>query len=115
MASLSIPAAQLRELETLSGLPPGEDALREAASTLVRLARDPIFLDAHVLPLLDEAREVGEWYAARCWEDGSHSLQVFVWPPESRTQVHDYASWEVFCCVVGSVFGSTARKVGPIR
>jgi predicted metal-dependent enzyme (double-stranded beta helix superfamily) len=40
-----------------------------------------------------------------CWEggDGSYSLQVLVWPLESRTQVHDHTSWGVFCCVVGAV------------
>ena len=40
-----------------------------------------------------------------CWEggDGSYSLQVLVWPLESRTQVHDHTSWGVFCCVVGTV------------
>jgi hypothetical protein len=60
---------------------------------------------AHVLALLDEAGDVGEWYVARCWEgmDGSYSLQVFVWPPETRTQVHDHTSWGVFCCVVGAL------------
>jgi predicted metal-dependent enzyme (double-stranded beta helix superfamily) len=40
-----------------------------------------------------------------CWEggDGSYSLQVLVWPLESRTQVHDHISWGVFCCVVRTV------------
>ena len=60
MVSPSMPATQLRELETLSGLPTEEHTLREAASSLIRLARDPAFLDAHVLPLLDEAGDVGE-------------------------------------------------------
>jgi len=104
MASLSIPVAQLGELETLSGLPP-EDALREAASILVCLARDAVFLDAHVCPLLEEARKIEKWYVACCWEgkDGSYSLQVFVWPPKTRTQIHDHTSWGAYCCVVGSV------------
>ena len=105
MASPSIPASLSRELETLSGLLPEEYALREAASGLVGLARDPAFLDAHVLPLLVEASDAGEWYVARCWEggEGSYSLQVFVWPPDTRTQVHDHTSWGVFCCVVGTL------------
>jgi predicted metal-dependent enzyme (double-stranded beta helix superfamily) len=36
-------------------------------------------------------------------EDGSFSLQVFVWPPGSATRVHDHSSWGVYCCAVGSV------------
>ena len=105
MSSPSIPATRLRELETLSGLPPEEHALREAASGLIGLARDPAFVEAHVLPLLAEARDAGDWYVALCWEgrEGACSLQVFLWPPESRTQVHDHASWGVFCTVVGTV------------
>ena len=105
MASPSISATRLRELETLSGLPPEEHVLQEAAWSLIGLARDPTFLDTHVLPLLDEARNVREWYVAHCWEggEGSYSLQIFVWPPETRTQVHDHTSWGVFCCVVGTV------------
>ena len=97
MSSPSIPA--------LSGLPPEEYALREAASGLIGLARDPAFVEAYILPLLAEARDAGDWYVARCWEgrEGSYSLQVFVWPAESRTQVHDHTSWGVFCAVVGAV------------
>jgi steroid delta-isomerase-like uncharacterized protein len=97
MSSPSIPA--------LSGLPPEEYTPREAASGLIGLARDPAFVEAHILPLLAEARDAGDWYVARCWEsrEGSYSLQVFVWPPESRTQVHDHTSWGVFCSVVGTV------------
>src|SRR5215207_8742719 len=112
MASLSIPVAQLGELETLSGLPP-EDALREAASILVCLARDAVFLDAHVCPLLEEARKIEKWYVACCWEgkDGSYSLQVFVWPPKTRTQIHDHTSWGAYCCVVGSVLEERCERL----
>ncbi len=104
MATVSLPAAEMSELEALSELP-SELALREAAPILVRLRRDPVFLDAHILPLLAEAREAEEWYVARhCGgQDGLYSLQVFVWPPGSRTQIHDHTSWGVYCCAVGSV------------
>ena len=49
MSSPSIPA--------LSGLPPEEHPLREAASGLIGVARDPAFVEAHILPLLAEARD----------------------------------------------------------
>jgi hypothetical protein len=41
-----------------------ELALREAVPVLSRLARDPSFLDSHVLPLLEEAGRAGDWYVA---------------------------------------------------
>jgi predicted metal-dependent enzyme (double-stranded beta helix superfamily) len=71
----------------------------------VCLADNPTFLNAHVLPLLQEAREAENWYVAYSCngQDDSYSLQVFVWPPRSRTQIHDHTSWGVYCCVVGSV------------
>jgi predicted metal-dependent enzyme (double-stranded beta helix superfamily) len=85
-------------------LPP-ELALREAILTLSRLVSDPNFLDARVLPLVEDAGRATVWYVAyrHDSEDGSYSLQVFVWPPGSRTRVHDHSSWGAFCCVVGSV------------
>src|SRR5215216_957048 len=83
------------------------DYLLSVCSSLVvfRLARDPIFLDAHVFPLLEEAGEAYEWYVARCCEgkDGSYSLQVFVWLPKTRTQIHDHTTWGAYCCLGGSV------------
>ncbi len=36
-------------------------------------------------------------------EDGSYSLQIFVWPPGTRTRIHDHTSWGAYCCAVGSV------------
>lgn len=36
-------------------------------------------------------------------ENGSFSLQVFVWPPGTGTRVHDHSSWRAYCCAVGSV------------
>ena len=92
------------ELEKLSNLPT-ELALQRAAPFLAHLVRDPVFLVPYVLPLLQEARTVRDWYVAHTYEgqDGSYSLQVFVWPPGSRTQIHDHTSWGAYCCVVGSV------------
>ena len=85
-------------------LPP-ELALREAIPVLSRLVRDPGFLESRVLPLLEEAGRAREWYVAYRHDDpdSSYSLQIFVWPPGSRTQIHDHSSWGAFCCVVGSV------------
>jgi predicted metal-dependent enzyme (double-stranded beta helix superfamily) len=104
VAIVSLPSAEESRLETLAALSP-EPALREAVPLLVRLASDPAFLDAHVLPLLEEAREAEDWYVAHSCEgqDDSYSLQVFVWPPQTRTQIHDHTCWGAYCCVVGSV------------
>jgi len=62
-------------------------------------------LDECVHFLHGEAEGAEDWYVAhtREGEEGSCSLQVFVWPPESRTQVHDYTFWGVFRCVVGTI------------
>ena len=94
MAIVSLPSAEESQLEALAGLPP-DLALREAVPLLIRLASNPAFLDAHVLPLLQEAREAEDWYVAHSCEgqNDSYSLQVFVWPPGTRTQIHDHTSW----------------------
>jgi predicted metal-dependent enzyme (double-stranded beta helix superfamily) len=104
MATIALPSVEESQLEALAALPL-EFALREAVPLLARLAYDPAFLDAHVLPLLEEAREAENWYVAHSCEDqdGSYSLQVFVWPPGTRTKIHDHTSWGAYCCVVGSV------------
>ena len=75
MAIVSLPSVEESRLETLAGLSP-EPVLREAVPLLIRLASDPTFLDAHVLPLLEEAREAEDWYVAHSCEgqDDSYSL-----------------------------------------
>lgn len=82
-----------------------ESALKEAIPLLSRLVRDPDFLDSHILPFLEEAGKAEHWYVAYRRDDPEHdySLQVFVWPPGTGTQIHDHSSWGAFCCVVGSV------------
>jgi predicted metal-dependent enzyme (double-stranded beta helix superfamily) len=92
------------ELEKLSNLPT-ELALQRAAPFLAQLVRDPAFQVPYVLPLLQEARTIQDWYVAHTYDgqDGSYSLQVFVWPPGTRTQIHDHTCWGAYCCVVGSV------------
>lgn len=104
MTTISLPSAQESQLAALAALPL-EAALREAVPSLVRLSDNPAFLNAHVLPLLQEASEVKDWYVAHSCngQDDSYSLQVFFWPPGSRTQIHDHTSWGAYCCVVGSV------------
>ena len=104
MTTTTLPAPDTSKLEKLSTLPT-EVALQEAVPFLAHLVKDPTFLDAHVLPLLQEARRVEEWYVAHRYDaqDGSYSLQVFVWPPRTRTQIHDHTSWGAYCCAVGSV------------
>jgi predicted metal-dependent enzyme (double-stranded beta helix superfamily) len=100
----TLPAPVTSELENLSDLPT-EAALRRAVPFLASLVKDPAFLDVYVLPLLEEAKGTEEWYVAhRCdAQDGSYSLQIFVWPPGTKTQIHDHSSWGAYRCVVGSV------------
>ncbi len=93
------------QLQKISGLPT-ELALRQAASFLAHLVKDPHFVDSLMHPLLKEARSSGDyWYVAHRQdaEDGSYSLQVFVWPPGTATKVHDHSSWGAYCCAIGSV------------
>ena len=98
--------ADMSEPHKLSELSP-DPTLQEAVPVLARLVREPGFLDSYILPLVEQAERAEEdWYVAHCCEDedGSYSLQIFVWPPGSKTQVHDHSSWGAFCCVVGSLW-----------
>jgi predicted metal-dependent enzyme (double-stranded beta helix superfamily) len=72
-----------------------EMALRGAARFLVRLVEDPAFLENEILPVLRDAQGAKEWYVARRYaaEDGSYSLQIFAWPPGTKTKIHDHSSW----------------------
>jgi predicted metal-dependent enzyme (double-stranded beta helix superfamily) len=80
-----------------------EVALWEAIPLLSSLMNDAAFLGSQVLPLVEETAE--DWYVAHRHDspDGSYSLQIFVWPPGSRTRIHDHSSWGGFFCAVGSV------------
>ena len=101
----TLSAPDTDNLEELSRLPT-ESALRGAAPFLAHLVKNPTFLDSYVLPLLQEARRIEEWYVPYRLDaqDGSYSLQIFVWPPGSETQIHDHTCWGAYCCAVGSVF-----------
>jgi predicted metal-dependent enzyme (double-stranded beta helix superfamily) len=106
LVTTASPALDTSELEKLSHLPT-QLALRGAAPLLAHLVSDPTFLNSYVLPLLEEARRVQEgWYVPYRVDaqDGSYSLQIFVWPPATKTLIHDHTSWGAFCCAVGSVF-----------
>jgi len=107
MATISLPSAQEEsQLEVLAALPL-DLALRKAVPYLVSLSDNPAFLNEHVVPLLQEPKEEAkDWYVAYSCngQDYSYSLQVFFWPPGSRSQIHDHTSWGAYCCVVGSVF-----------
>lgn len=94
----------LNELQKLSELHP-EPALQEAATFLARLVKEPEFLETWVLPLLKETVEAEHWYVAHRHdeEDGSCSLQIFVWPPGTATRIHDHTSWGAFCCALGTL------------
>jgi predicted metal-dependent enzyme (double-stranded beta helix superfamily) len=92
------------QLRKISGLPTGL-ALPKAATFLPCLVKDPDFVNSRILPFLEEARYAEDWYVAHRHEaeDGSFSLQVFVWPPGTATKVHDHSSWGAYCCAIGSV------------
>jgi predicted metal-dependent enzyme (double-stranded beta helix superfamily) len=83
--------------------PPSGLTMRQAVPFLGRLTREPAF--RAWIPLLLE-RESEGWYVAHRREapDGSYSLQVFVWPPGSRTLVHDHCSWGAYRCALGTIF-----------
>ncbi len=95
-------ALDMSELEKLLELPT-ELTLQEAAPLLARLIGEHKFLGLRILPLLEEAERREDWYVAHRYDGqgGSYSLQVFVWPPGSRTQIHDHSSWGAFCCTIG--------------
>ncbi len=98
-------ALDTNELQKLSGLPT-DLALQQAVPFLAHLVKDPIFLEAEIIPLLEEPRGTEkDWYVARSYEsrNDSFSLQIFVWPPSTETKIHDHSSWGVYCCAVGSV------------
>ena len=93
-----------KELRKISGLPT-ELALRQVAAFLSHLVKDPDWQEFLILPILEEARGREHWYVAHRHdaEDGSFSLQVFVWPPGTGTKIHDHSSWGAYCCAAGSV------------
>jgi predicted metal-dependent enzyme (double-stranded beta helix superfamily) len=95
-------ATELQDLSAQSTL----QALPRAAAFLAGLVQDRSFLRSHVLPVLEEAQGAERWYVARRWDDpdGSFSLQLFVWPPGTRTMIHDHSSWGAYACAFGSVF-----------
>jgi predicted metal-dependent enzyme (double-stranded beta helix superfamily) len=99
--TLAPSAERLRRISASST----RSALLQAAHFLARLVNDPGFLHHEILPLLEEAKATDDWYLARRYDDeeGAYSLQVFVWPPSSRTKVHDHSSWGAYCCAMGSV------------
>jgi hypothetical protein len=95
----------LNDLQDISELPT-ELAVRRAAVYLARLVEDPTFFEVEIRPLLEGTEGRGtDWYGAGKHEgnDRSFSLQVFVWPPGTRTRIHDHSCWGVYCCAVGSV------------
>src|SRR5919107_3775592 len=77
--------------------------IQEAVPFLDRLAREPAFV-AWLLSLLEQESE--GWYVVHRGDapDGSYSLQVFVWPPGSRTRFHDHSSWGAYHCALGTIF-----------
>ena len=85
---------------------PRELSLQGATPLLARLVREPAFLNSRILPLLEEAGWKEDWYVAHRYDgrDSSYSLQIFVWPPGSRTRIHDHSSWGAYRCALGTIF-----------
>lgn len=102
-------ANELREICELHT----EAALRRAVPFLEDLVEDPTFLEAEILPLLEEAEGAEDWHVARRYEgeDEAYSLQVFVWPAGTGTRVHDHSSWGVYRCVVGSLLETRYERL----
>lgn len=98
-----MPAPEIPALGRLVHLPP-EAAVRGAAEALSRLVLDPS-VEVYLAGLLAEARGARGWYVARSYEppDRTYSLQVFVWPPGTETQIHDHTTWGAYLCAVGWV------------
>jgi predicted metal-dependent enzyme (double-stranded beta helix superfamily) len=95
----------VNEPKQISGFRTTPRSLQEGTSLLARLASDPAFLHSRVFPFLQQAKSAEDWYVAYRNDapEGYCSLQVFVWPPGTRTRVHDHSSWGAFCCVAGSM------------
>jgi predicted metal-dependent enzyme (double-stranded beta helix superfamily) len=92
------------ELRSICELPT-ESALPRAVRFLAALVKEPAFLSSQIQSLLGEARHAEGWYVASQYdaEDGSYSLQIFVWPPGTGTMIHDHSSWGAYACAVGTV------------
>lgn len=103
------------DTELLRGISklPTERALPQAAAFLARLVNDFHFVEAEIIPVLEEARGREEWYVARRFEgeDNSFSLQVFVWPPGTGTKVHDHSSWGAYICAWGAVLEERYKRL----
>ena len=107
------PTLGIDELEQLCDFRTSPTSLQEGRSFLASLARESAFLNAPVFPLLEQVERSRDWYVAYRHDapDSSHSLQVFVWPSGSRTEIHDHSSWGAFCCVVGSVLETRYERL----
>lgn len=79
--------------------------LHDAVAFLERTARGKPSAEPWIPRLLEEAQGAEDWYVARRYdgEGRSFSLQVFVWPAGSWTQVHDHSSWGALRCAAGSI------------
>lgn len=100
------------QLRALCALPTAR-ALPQAAAFVTVLQQDRSFLEGHVLPVLHEAQGAERWYVARRWDDpdGTYSLQLFVWPAETWTKIHDHSSWGAYACAAGAVLEERYEKL----
>jgi hypothetical protein len=92
------PTTELNALHEISTQIAAPDlAAMEATSVLAHLLRQPSFFERHVLPAIDTVRGKDP-YVAKTFDGpgNSYSLQVFVWPAGSSTQIHDHSCWGAF-------------------
>lgn len=80
--------------------------LADAVAGVPTLTRDPIFWRCEIRPLLEGEWRASELSIARGFGTPSSSavLQIYVWPPECGTAIHDHSSWGVLHCVVGTLW-----------
>jgi predicted metal-dependent enzyme (double-stranded beta helix superfamily) len=90
------PVAVDGDLHRLASLPPGL-AVQAALAPLARMADDLRWCDLLPSP---------GWAAPTfrtLQQDREYSLQLFLWPPGSRTPIHDHTSWGVYVCLAGQL------------
>ena len=90
---MDLPIDDLTQLATLSP----EIALVEAVPLVRRIARDYPLLDH--LPCPTGAQPTNR----SLHSDSTLNLQLFLWPANAWTPIHDHTSWGVYLCIAGAL------------
>ena len=82
-----------------------ELAFEEAGAFLAHITHDPSFVLAQLLPLLARVTPARSPYIPLSYgaQETSTCMQIFVWPADAATPIHDHTSWGAYHCVVGSL------------